>query len=150
MIEEERASFSASLFTIFSLKEAVSIPLSRNSSIGSSSSFLPIPYNTAATCLHNTAQSGQEHENLISLTLGKRLRDEEVKYSLKESGNLPFIKSSTDSKLFLHLSSKDLISISVNGVMLMFILYGLGLEPWTRALITPYSIFRSTTHPLLK
>ncbi len=64
-MEEDRASFSASLLTIFSLKEAVSIPLSLRSSIGSSSSFLPIPYNTAATCLHSTAQSGQEQENFI-------------------------------------------------------------------------------------
>ena len=105
-MEEERASFSASLLTIFSLKDAVSIPLSLRSSMWSSSSFLPMPYNTAATCLHSTAQSGQEQENFISLTFGKRFREEDVKYSLKESGNLPLMKSSTDSKLFLHLSSK--------------------------------------------
>ena len=52
--------------TVLDTSSATSIPLRLKNIIGCSSSLLPIPYMTAATCLHMLAQSGQLHLNDIS------------------------------------------------------------------------------------
>ena len=63
-----RRSFAATLAVTSSFQ---STPRRRKKSSGCWSSRAPIPYKTAATCLHMSAQSGHEHENWNSEGSGK-------------------------------------------------------------------------------
>ena len=62
---------------------------SRNNCSGSWSSRTPTPYNTAAACLHISAQSGQEQSSSISFGVGKRPSPGRVTISITRRGGFP-------------------------------------------------------------
>ena len=62
---------------------------SRNNCSGSWSSRTPTPYNTAAACLHMSAQSGQEQSSSISFGVGKRPSPGRVTISITRFGGSP-------------------------------------------------------------
>ena len=70
---------------------------SRNNCSGSVSSRTPTPYRTAATCLHISAQSGQEQPSSISFGAGKSPSPGRVTISMTRRGGLPSSNSTSDS-----------------------------------------------------
>ena len=70
---------------------------SRNNCSGSWSSRTPTPYNTAAACLHMSAQSGQEQSSSISFGVGKRPSPGRVTISITRSGGSPRSRNTKSS-----------------------------------------------------
>src|SRR5208337_5400718 len=107
---------------------------------GSASSREPTPYRTAATCLHMSAQTGQEQSNEICFGDGNNPLSFATNRSPSDWGNSPLSRSAREPSLpsqvvaiFFHTSLES-------AFIKIVIEYGFARLPCTSAVIFPASI----------